>query len=315
MFKRNISDETIKALIEHDLYRSCLKSDIFSLEKRRGVFPAIRNNRIDFYHRGGRLFSFSSKGIFETHIKYASVINTEDQNQSVTEDIIKVSELVPSFVNGYSRIKENCWLYSGIESEGVSYMYSRYPFLNTDSEVVVLDVEIQFPRKNKHENEDANAYKTDMKTEGDGKRDITESPRIDLLLYHKSSRKLRFVEAKHYSNTEVWSMAGKKPPVTRIQIPTYEKSIKENHGLIISEYGKYVGFMRQLFRLTSESLPDPTHLDPRVAFLLFGFDSKQKGKITELLKKDGSVKGTPYYFIGNIDKIEINTLWKKTSKV
>jgi len=39
------------------------------------VFPAIRRDYVDFYHKGGNLFSFR-KG-FSTHKKYASIIKSK----------------------------------------------------------------------------------------------------------------------------------------------------------------------------------------------------------------------------------------------
>ena len=54
--------------MNEQLYSDYLLPDI----KKGEVFPAIRNETITFYHKGGRLFSFDGNG-FITNIKFASV--------------------------------------------------------------------------------------------------------------------------------------------------------------------------------------------------------------------------------------------------
>ncbi len=69
-FERHFSDEAIRKLQQEPLFRDFLHEDIIENE---AVFPAVRNNRIDFYHRGGNLFSYNGK-VFRTNRKYASVL-------------------------------------------------------------------------------------------------------------------------------------------------------------------------------------------------------------------------------------------------
>lgn len=61
--------------------------------KKRYVFPAVRDNSIDFYYGGGRLFHFQpangTRGEFTTHAKYASVMfdkNDEAANGDVPQN-------------------------------------------------------------------------------------------------------------------------------------------------------------------------------------------------------------------------------------
>jgi len=65
----------LKKTIENDLRNNPLWTEKIEKDcsKNQNVFLAIRNNLIDFYHKGGRLFCFDSSG-FKTHLKYASVI-------------------------------------------------------------------------------------------------------------------------------------------------------------------------------------------------------------------------------------------------
>ena len=85
-------------LKQSELYRNYLLPDC----KKGIVFPAIRDNRIDFYFKGGKLFSFD--GQFKTHIKYASVLT--HKNDYVTEADLGEAEPITDFAAGYKRIKE-----------------------------------------------------------------------------------------------------------------------------------------------------------------------------------------------------------------
>jgi len=187
MFKRDLSDITIDRLRRDKLFMQRLKPDI----EKGTVFPAIRVGRVDFYHKGGKLFSYDRR--FSTHKKYVSVIKSD--NDYVSEsDLEQKVEVIRNFLDGYEQIKENCSLYSGAEAEGVSRIYRKYPFTNSDSDIVILDIEISFRSKSEERSQD----------------------RIDILLFNKKTQQLRFYEAKHYSNPELWAGEGAKPRVVSL---------------------------------------------------------------------------------------------------
>ena len=79
MFKRSFNDELIKRLLDSELYKRKILEDI----KTGVVFPAIRAERVDFYHKGGKLFTYDGK--FKTHIKFASVYRLDEEKNYVTE--------------------------------------------------------------------------------------------------------------------------------------------------------------------------------------------------------------------------------------
>jgi len=140
MFKRNLDKDIIKKLQETDLWKNHLKSDC---EKENpDVFFAIRNNEIGFYHKGGRLFGYDKNG-FKTHFKYASVMENTDKNY-LTETELSQTKLISKFSENYKRIKENCALYSGDETKGVSEIYHKNSYLNSNANIVVLDIEVSF---------------------------------------------------------------------------------------------------------------------------------------------------------------------------
>ncbi len=248
--------------------------------KDQNVFLAIRNNQIDFYHKGGRLFCFDRNG-FKTHLKYASVI-TANGRDYLTESELSGYRLASDFETNYQRIKENCSNYSGIEASGVSDLYHKHSYLSS-SNVVVLDIEVSFESLDEQKKQD----------------------RIDILLYNKDSQTLQFVEAKHYSNKEIWS---KTTPEVISQIERYESQIAERKSEILTEYSEYT---RTLNRILNISLPEPTDIEDKVTLLIFGFDNDQKnGRLKKLITEKTEYSGVKNYSIGNIKQVVIENLWK-----
>ena len=278
MFKRNFNDELIEKLVNSDLYREKILGDI----KAGNVFPGIRSERIDFYHKGGKLFTFDKDG-FKTHIKYASVYKSKEDY--ISESKIASLERIASFVDGYARIKENCSLYAGIEASGVAYIYGNYSYAASMSEIVVLDIEVSLESLDSDKNQD----------------------RIDILLFDKQKKQLIFCEAKHYSNKEIWSQKGSNPDVVG-QVQRYVKQIGAKGDVILREYGNYVTAANKLFAF---NLPCPVSVAQNVVLMVFGFDKDQlSGRFTELFKAN-MPKDLRYYAIGNVASLKIENVFKK----
>ena len=280
-FKRTMNEELKKKLIKEPLYKQLLP-DI----KDGEVFPAIRNGVIDFYHKGGRLFSYDKDG-FKTHIKYASVYQ-EHPEAYITESMLGKLKQIQNFTDGYKRIKENCSLYSGVEAQGVSKIYENYSFARSksiNSSVVVLDIEVSFEA-----------------IEEDRLQD-----RIDVLLFEKEKKRLIFCEAKHFSNSEIWSEKTENIKVLK-QIGRYNGQIKDKEDQIIEAYNNYTKIVKDLFQT---ALPEPEKICPIVPLVIFGFDRDQlKGRFKELFKeKIGS--SITYYPIGNVSAIKLENLIKQ----
>jgi hypothetical protein len=72
---RTINPSILQSLQNSSLWKTKLYDDC----TRQKVFFAIRENRIDLYHRGGLLFKFEN-GDYKTHIKYAAVIQADNEN-------------------------------------------------------------------------------------------------------------------------------------------------------------------------------------------------------------------------------------------
>jgi len=276
-FKRNLSANLISNLQAEPLYPFLLNDIV-----KGSVFPAMRNNQVDFYFKGGNLFKYNDRG-FRTHIKYAAVIE-KDKTDYLTEKELGNYKLAVDFSNSYQRIKENCSIYSGIEATGVSEIYHRHSYVGRSEGIVVLDIEISLKSQDIDSTQD----------------------RIDILLYNADERKLKFVEAKHYSNSEIWS---KNDAKVISQIKRYEAQIKSKKADIIAEYNKYIVIVNNLF---NGNLPPVEDIDEKVTLLIFDFDNNQKsGRLKTLITDNPKFKGITLYPIGNVDKIKLENIWKK----
>jgi len=274
-FIRKISNELITKLNSQSLFNSHLKADLTKCV----VFPAIRKERFDFYHAGQKLFKFDNNG-FETNIKFAAVIDkcTDYINENDLNDV----KLISNFEDGYSRIKENCSKYSGPEDRCISELYSKYSYLNNNSETVVLDIEVSFESVDDNKSQD----------------------RIDILLYNKNKRILQFVEAKHFSNSELFT---KPIPKVIDQINRYEKQIKSRNDEILEQYKKYIRIINKLFNI---KLKFPLSIEEKVILLVMGFSQDQSIKLKNEIKNNVKYKGIKYYQKGHPESIQIANLWK-----
>jgi len=274
--KRRLEKIIGDKLIASSLWSNKIEQDC----KNQNVFLTIRNNRFDLYHNGGKLFCYDGGG-FKTHLKYASVIIANGKDY-LTESELSAYKLASNFETNYQRIKENCSNYSGIEASGVSDLYHKHSYLS-NSNVVILDIEISFVSLNEKNNQD----------------------RIDILLYNKNSKTLQFVEAKHFSNNEIWS---RTTPKVISQIRRYESQIAKQKAEILLEYAEYVKVVNGIFNI---SLPEPTNIEDKVTLLIFGFDNDQKnGRLKKLITKKREYTGIKSYSIGNIKQVVPDNLWK-----
>jgi hypothetical protein len=299
-FIRQFSD--VEKLKEELLFQNCLLPDIVQTflerkDKGRDVFPAVRNERVDFYHKGGKLFSYNVRNGFTTHHKYASVIKSEGPNQYVTDANLKA---IGSFIEGYERIKENCSLYSGIEAQGVSQVYGPYSCAKRQRShsVVVLDIEVSLRRGDK-----------DVDLEP-GKTVRASTDQIDLLLFDTESSTLRFFEAKDFSNGEIRAAPGYEPKIVS-QMERYGKQLRASgvREELLSAYKTHVDVINRLFN-PEVPLPVPEYVDPKARLLLFGFDMPQlTGKLKREAKRLENEYGICVYPIGEIKKVNPGTLF------
>lgn len=245
-FTRGVDQGLIDLLKMEPLFQNCLRPDIDSGD----VFPAIRNDCIDFYYGGGKLFLYSKDG-FKTHHKYASIIEPPVAAYISQTDLSK-ARLIQSFESGYGRIKELCQKYGDIEATGRDHLLKRFSIVKcgTDENIVAVDIEAAMSNVDEE---------TTQKTD-----------RIDLVLYNQKADSIHFVEVKHYSNPELWAKG--RPKVVG-QIERYEKQIRKRKVEILTAYKTYVLNLNNLFGLNIDL---PQYVSDRVGLYIFGFDDDQK---------------------------------------
>ena len=287
-FIRNISDKNIQAMESLDIY----EQHVFQDCKNGTVFPALRNGAIGFYYKGGRPFEYSNER-FSTHRKYLTMLKPKESSDYYSEDELSNVEIIRNFANQYKAILSNSALYAGVEAVGVSKLYENYSYCCSNSDVVILDIEVCFKSlvNEKKNNKD----------------------RIDLLLYKKSTGELQFVEVKHFSNSELWSKKGTNPKVLS-QIERYNRHLEgeQQRLLILEQYIFYIEIMNRVLQL---DLPKPKSIKNSCGLYVFGFDKNQRdGRLQELLIGDGSLDDVPYYTVGNEKKVDIINLWNNLSR-
>lgn len=282
-FERSFPLELQEALKSTDLYQKCLLPDIKSGE----VFPAFRNNEIHFYHKGGRLFAFKGN-VFKTDVNHASVLFWDRGKKDIEEPLLMSDNvrLIRNFSEGYQRIKDNCEHYAaGLEAKGSAKICSLSSYIS-NQDIVILDAEVAFPE-----------------SESSGRLDV------DLLFFNKKERALRFFEAKHYSNSKLFSEQG---AVVLAQIREYTSQIIARRDEILQAYKKYTQSARKLFELSEDVLPAPESVVEDVALLIFGFDEEQKRRLDEKLLKSGNLNGVYYRSIGDISTQTAADVWNQT---
>lgn len=219
-FKRRLyNDGIIERLKKDDIFKDKLLKDI----KKGVVYPAIRENRLNFYYYKRLLFDYEDR--FMTNSKFAFV--PKEYHPTYVADGNEVGAIA-NFYDGYENIKERAKLYASPEDKGVSNICKNENVIsNLPNGYVVLDIEVAF------EKEIIESDKT-----------IRKQNRIDILLYGIEERQLRFVEAKHFSNGEIKSTT--IPDVVK-QIKRYDDEIEKRYDEILDVYTEYIKNLNKIF--------------------------------------------------------------------
>ena len=294
-FKRFLhKQEIINQIKDDELFKEKLLDDI----KTGEIFTAIRQNEIDFYHYNSLLFKYD--GEFKTHPKYAFV--PSDYGKEYVNNGKKVGEVV-DFYEGYINIKERAKLYSSVESIGVHNICKKGNIVS-NSNYIVLDIEVAFEKE-----KNSNLEGTLEQIENLNNNNFKKQNRIDILLYGIKERELVFVEAKHFTNKEIWS--NEKPKVVD-QVNRYNDIIKNKKTEILNSYSKYIENLNELFAgLLPICLPKPEKIYEKCGLVIFGFDQNQKDGRLEITKEKIEREGIGLYIKGNEKDISIQTLYNK----
>ncbi len=269
-------EKTLEDFKKEDLYINALKQDI----ENKKVFIGLRDNAIDIYYGGSKIYTYSKK-TFSSHRKFC--INADIKDDYISQNILDKINIVTNPIDNYKLIKDNAKKYAGIEDKGISNLFNQDYFSKKD--IFLLDIEIAL-------------------------YDEKSKDRIDLLLLDNTNGELKFVEAKDYTNGELWSKENTKPEVTK-QIERYNKRLLDNnyYDNILKEYNKYIAILNKAFNL---KINKPKKIIKNTSLYMFGFDQNQKNKIQKSLKDDGSLDNINYYFNGDPKKTSIEILFEKS---
>lgn len=301
-FKRYLEDESlIDKLKQEPLFKDKLLKDI----KEGKVLPAIRDkNKIDFYFYKRLLFQYD--GEFSTHPKFAYIPKNYGKKYITHGE--KLGE-VADFNDGYEYIKERAKLYASIEDIGVYNICKNGSFILND-DYIVLDVEVAFEKT--IEEEPKGTIEQIEEADFQNKKRKNEQNRIDILLYNIKDRELLFVEAKHFTNKEIWS--NNVPEVVE-QVKRYNKEIEQRHPQILQVYKEYVNNINKIFKNElKKQLPIPEKIYKHCGLIIFGFDGDQRdGKLIATKEKIES-ENIKVYTIGNESKINVKNLYNYIKK-
>lgn len=301
-FKRYLEDESlIDKLKQEPLFKDKLLKDI----KEGKVLPAIRDkNKIDFYFYKRLLFQYD--GEFSTHPKFAYIPKNYGKKYITHGE--KLGE-VANFNEGYEYIKERAKLYASIEDIGVYNICKNGSFILND-DYIVLDVEVAFEKT--IEEEPKGTIEQIEEADFQNKKRKNEQNRIDILLYNIKDRELLFVEAKHFTNKEIWS---NNVPEVVGQIKRYNKEIEQRHPQILQVYKEYVNNINKIFKNElKKQLPIPEKIYKHCGLIIFGFDGDQRdGKLIATKEKIES-ENIKVYTIGNESKINVKNLYNYIKK-
>jgi hypothetical protein len=170
--------------------------------------------------------------------------------------------------------------YSKEEANNVSSLYQKYSYLSSN-DVVVLDIEVVL---NSDEGKD----------------------KIDVLLFNKKEQSLKFVEAKRFSDSRLFSESS---PEVIAQIKRYEKQVQnENtYDMILLEYQKYISNINQIFGV---NLPKPLKIEKKVVLWIFGFDTDQKvNRLETEIINSNKFSGVKIYARGKTPDTDPKNLW------
>jgi len=181
-----------------------LRADIFA----GVVFPAVRAGKIDFYHAGGRLYSFDGIG-FKRNPNYSKydtgTVGLDFYEKAKQENKNK-------FISGAGEARERQLLDS----------LNNHTFSSRKTDTVVLDIEVRL---------NGSIYGT---------------KKCDMVLLNTKTNQIMFVEGKLFSNKDVHVAVGFRPKVIE-QVARYTAAIAEQGQGIVEQYGNHIKVINELY--------------------------------------------------------------------
>ncbi len=166
--------------------------------------------------------------------------------------------------------------------------------------VVVVDIEVAINK------EDESNCEIDINSGKLGKK----GNRIDIVTLERSTRKLRFFEAKHYTNRASLRNEERIPALCE-QLSNYDSELRAHDKDIIEAYKNQIFAVNILF---DTDIPLPSEIDYTTRAVIFGFDDEQKAYLDKyIVTKENGLKGRTYS-IGKISNAKLETMFKASHR-
>lgn len=208
-FTRQFKNFDFQKMAHEEIYKF-IEPEINSGE----IYPALRDNRIDFYYNGGCIYSYKNSG-FSYNPEYfnhsdSKYLMLNRQNDFINGDF--------SLRNFHEDLKTAItYKFSHDKKKERSYLNSLYPYTYSKqgSAVKVLDIEVYI-----------------------------DQTKCDMVFWDTRTKSIQFVEAKLYDDKRLWKK-GQVELDTVEQIQKYNKVNEKHYKNIISQYQNYIVFMKQ----------------------------------------------------------------------
>ena len=227
---------------------------------------AVRDKSLNVYYRGqslARVFVQTGRVMAEVHLKY--LVDPATQRYATVDEAGRIRdqndhrEIVIPTIGSFSdvrRLKAAASLYAGLEKEGV------HELVRANTSVIDVEIAVSVPSK-------------------DGR---TVARRIDLALIAEGQDGpvLRFVEAKHFSNTELRARGHVIPAVQ--QVVDYAAALRRHEAQVRASYQRVAENVLSLEGAAfasrrSDALLAAKHgitVDPEPSLIVYGFDRDQR---------------------------------------
>lgn len=297
-FNRDYTDSLISELSRLST-ENCYLYNIFKDVREGNGFLAFRpNSKVSFYMQGRNICDIDSSKNYEPQVdaKYLPLARSDSEiNNCITEEEWKSSIGTDKYSWGeiYLEISENLTMLSKNEATQVSGLYKFSPLVESQSKIILLDIESEF------------SYPT--------KNGITKpNLRIDAVLYNLETRQLIFLEVKRLSNPELQRNADLSEAVLN-QLEKYKELINNEREEIIREYNKTIKAYMELESIEMEPIDE--NADILMGLLITEFKEHHKKIVCKLSKQIEKEINVPVISIGSICRTTGSTLEKWYSKL
>ncbi|ABR49258.1 hypothetical protein Amet_3119 [Alkaliphilus metalliredigens QYMF] len=281
-FKRGFEGFDLSMFIGEEIYQY-IKKDIDHGE----IFPALRDNRIDFYYEGGCIFQYKNNR-FSYNPAYLKYNEEKYKPQNSKNSIFKNHNFdLKTFYEDLKQGVKNRFTTKNNKETERQFLSRLYKSTHSckESNTVVLDIEIRFNKV-------------------DGKK-------CDLMLYNNQKKKLMLVEAKVVGNKYLVS---KTTPKVIDQVREYSSWINEGAETFTKQYSYYIEFMNSVF---DKNLNNDIKDICKSAKLII-FETEKKTIIDKHKQKlqVGLGKGNVWFVSKDKsqENIDIDTIWKMLDK-